>query len=144
MDALEKAKWELMAHGYTCVLCDGDAVLPFTARGVRPLVELIDSGRNVAGFVAADKVVGRGAAFLYVLLGVPRLYAGVISRPALMVLRQYGVAVEYGTLVDGIRNRRGDGMCPFEQAVLDVATPDAAYAVIAQMLRRLSQGETVG
>ncbi len=141
MDDLQQAKQRLAAGGLTCVLCREDEEIAFTARGVRPLVMLYDSGRDVAGFSAADKVVGRGAAFMYLLLGVPRLYAGVISRPALALLEQHAVSVEYGTVVDSIRNRRGDGMCPFEQAVLDVTDAQQAHRIIVQKLAAMATEE---
>ena len=45
------------------------------------------------GFAAADRVVGRAAAFLYVLLGAGEIYAGVMSDTAADVLERFGVAV---------------------------------------------------
>ncbi len=143
MDDLERAKQLLLSHELTCVLCGGEETVSFTARGVRPLVELYNSGRDVSGYAAADKVVGRGAAFIYCLLGIAWLYAGVISRPALALLQQCGVAVEYGILVDGIRNRRGDGMCPFERAVLEVDDAQEAYRILSQKLAAMAREGTV-
>ena len=70
MSDLENAKQILLEGGYTCVLCRGKEIYTATARGVRPLVDWLDSGLDLRGFSAADKVVGRATAFLYVLLGV--------------------------------------------------------------------------
>ncbi len=136
--SLTKAK-SLLAEGqYTCVLSNGECTLTSTARGVRPLVEWLRSGVSVRGFFAADKVVGRATAYLYVLLGIRRLYAAVISRPALEVLLSHGIQAEYGTLVDNIINRTGDGICPFESAVMDITDPTAAYAVIISKMREMN------
>ncbi len=137
MSDLQKAKQMLAANDATCVFCCGESLLVFTARGVKPLVELYDSRRDVSSYAAADKVVGKGAAFLYLLLGVRQLYAGVISRAALDTLTQSGVSVEYTTLVENIRNRRGDGICPFEQAVLTVHDAAEAYRVICEKMKQL-------
>ena len=62
---LSKARRLLLDGGYTCVLCHGDTIITDTRRGIRPLLELCRSGRNLQEFSAADKVVGKAAAFLY-------------------------------------------------------------------------------
>lgn len=93
--------------------------------------------KSLAGFSAADKVVGKAAAFFYVLLKVERLYAAVISKHALEVLEFYGVPVEYGELVDAIKNRKGDGFCPMETAVLEINEPDEAVAAVLRKQEEL-------
>ncbi len=127
---LENAKTQLLTDTYTCVLCKGGTVLTSQARGVKPLVCWYAEGQALTGFSGADKVVGKATAYLYALLGVRALYAGVISRSALAVLQAHGIHAEYGKLVENITNRRGDGICPFEEAVLDIHDPQAAYAAI--------------
>ena len=57
MNDLEKAKSLLQSGGYTCVLCKDDTIHTSSHRGIRPLLELLET--DVAGFYAADKVVGR-------------------------------------------------------------------------------------
>ena len=130
MSDIERARALLESEGYTCVLCLGDEFECSRRRGVAPLAALVDSGKDYSGWSAADKVVGRATAFLYALLGVRAVSAGVISRGALEVLRVAGIYVEYGTLADHIINRTGDGMCPFEAAVQSVDEPQEAYKVI--------------
>lgn len=127
---LERAKEILNRGGYTCVLCRGDAVHTATARGVRPLVDWLDSGLDLRGFSAADKVVGRATAFLYVLLGVKEVHALVMSTPAREALERNGIVAGCDREVGGIINRRGDGPCPFEEAVLGIADPKKALRAI--------------
>lgn len=134
---MENAKKLLESGGYTCVITDGDLVLTSTLRGVKPLVQFLESGRDLTGFSAADKVVGRATAYLYVLLGVKNLYAQVISRPALAVLQENGIDAQYGNLVPNIINRKGDGICPFEAAVMDITDPQKAYAAIRQKMQEM-------
>ncbi len=137
MSDLSAAKQLLKQGNYTCVLCKGEQILTETARGVAPLLRLLESGCELHGFSAADKVVGKGAAFLYVLLGVSEVYADVISESALAVLRAAGIGVQHGMLVPYIKNRKGDGRCPIEQAVLSLDTASEALAVIHKTLRAL-------
>ncbi len=136
--ASEKAKGLLQSGGYTCVITDGDKAFTSTQRGVKPLVQFLESGTAFAGFSAADKVVGRATAYLYVLLGVKDLYAQVISRPALAVLQEKGIGVSYSDLVTNIINRKGDGICPFEAAVMDITDPQRAYAAIRQKMQEMN------
>ena len=135
--ALEKAKSLLSAEGYTCVLTDGTALYTSTRRGVKPLVDFLQTETDFNGFFAADKVVGRATAYLYVLLGVKELYAQVISQPAAAVLQANGISIEYDTLVPNIINRAGDGICPFEQAVMTIADPRNAYAAILEKMEQM-------
>ncbi len=137
MTDLEKAKGRLTHSDYTCVLQKGEIVLASVQRGVRPLVEWFESGERFDGFSAADKVVGRGAAFLYVLLGVRAVYAHVISHAALEVLTDQNISVEYDTVVENIINRKGDGICPFEAAVLDITDPNQAYRAICAKMNEM-------
>ena len=73
---------------FTCVLRRGEEVITDTRRGIRPLMELLDSGRDLRRFSAADKVVGKAAAMIYCLLQISALHAGVLSRPALQILQR--------------------------------------------------------
>lgn len=136
---LNQADWSravamLESGQYTCVLCRGDETFTATERGVKPLVRYLAEGTDLRGFFAADRVVGKATAYLYVLLGVSAVYAHVMSRSAAQVLRDHGVAVQYGTLAENIINRQGTGICPFEAAVLDIHTPEQAYTAIREKM----------
>ena len=134
---LTKARNLLDSGDYTCVLCREDTIHTATERGVKPLLGWLDSGLEVSGFSAADRVVGRATAYLYCLLGVTAVYARVMSRPAAEVLEKNGIAVEAGQLVDGIINRKGTGPCPFEAAVLSIDTPEEALTAIRKKLAQM-------
>lgn len=133
-----KARHILFSGGYTCVLCKADAVSTDTCRGIRPLLDRIDSPADWQGYSAADKVVGKAAAYLYHLLGVEFVYAQVISQPAAAVLAHYGIELAYDSLVPAIANRDGTGFCPMESAVLNIDDPEQALAAIRKKLAELS------
>ena len=135
---LTAARSLLEDGGYTCVVCLGGQTYTATQRGVRPLLDWLDAGLDLRGYSAADRVVGRATAFLYVLLGVKEVYARVMSRPAAEVLAAYGICACPDTLVDGIINRRGDGPCPFEAAVMDISTPEEALTAIRKKMAQMN------
>lgn len=137
MTDLEIARSHLDSGSYTCVVCKDQTLYFSTDRGVKPLLNWLDSGIDMRGFSAADKVVGRATAFLYCLLGVTAVHANVMSRPAAQVLQENGISAHWGTLVDGIINRRGTGPCPFEAAVMDIQDPDEALTAIRRKMEQM-------
>ena len=137
---LKQAHALLSSGDYTCVVCHGETTYTATDRGVKPLLNWLEAGLDLQGFSAADRVVGRATAFLYVLLGVTEVYAHVMSRPAAEVLAVYGITAHPGKLVDGIINRRGDGPCPFEAAVLEITDPAAALEAIRAKRAQMQKG----
>ncbi len=134
MTELRELKEILLREGYTCVLSNGADTVTSRARGVKPLLEFLDSG-NYAGYYAADKVVGKAAAFLYVCMGVAALHACVISEAAIEVCRRHGIAVGYDVATSHIINRKGDGLCPMEQTVAAIDDPQAAKAAIIAKIK---------
>ena len=138
MTDLEKAQRILQEGNYTCVLCRGDEVHTSQARGVRPLVRWLTFGPDLTGFSAADKVVGKATAYLYCLLGVKAVHAGVMSGAAAEVLRENGIQVTQDKLVENIINRSGNGICPFEAAVWDIHTPGEALTAIREKMEEMN------
>ena len=134
---MKKAAELLEKNSRTFAAVNGDDIITSSDRGVKPLLSLIDSGRTLSGYSAADRVVGNGAAYLYVLLGVSSVYTYVISRAALDTLAKYGIDVSYDTLTDAIKNRSGDGLCPMESAVAAAESPEAALALIRDKLKEM-------
>ena len=121
----------------TLVLLHGKTVYTSNKRGVSALVEFVDNKTDLTGFCAADKVVGKGAAFLYVVLGVKSVYAGVISTCAKEVLERHGIEVSYDLLVERISNRDKTGFCPIEEAVFQIYEPSQALIAIKEKLKKL-------
>lgn len=134
---LEKAVQLLKNQQYTCVLVKDDMVYTSKERGIKPLLHCYKEQKMKQGCSAADKVVGKAAAFFYVLLGAKELYAEVISKPALGVLEKAGIAVSYATLVDAIRNRTNTGFCPMETAVWEIDDPEDAMKAVEKTLETL-------
>lgn len=132
-----RARDILLSQNHTCVFCLGNTILTDDRRGVKPLLDLLD--RDLTGFSAADKVVGKAAALLYRLLDISEIHAGVISEPAIQVLEQGGIAVFYNTRVAAIRNRTDTGFCPMEAAVWDIDDPVLAPDILRQALADLTK-----
>ena len=141
MENLLKARRLLDSGNYTCVVCKGDVLYTTAQRGVAPLLHWLDASTDLKGFSAADRVVGRGAAFLYCLLGVKEVHARVMSRPAAEVLQSYGILADADSFVEGIINRSGNGPCPFEAAVMDIQDAEKALIAIRDKRSQMQKGE---
>ena len=133
---LDRAK-VLLTGGTTCAIVRSARCETSCLRGVKPLLGWLEG--DWRGASAADKVVGRAAAFLYVLLGVKTLYAAVLSKPAAEALSAHGITFCYGELTERIVNRTGDGLCPMESATLEETDPARALEKIKAKLQELTQ-----
>jgi hypothetical protein len=140
MTDIEHAKQLLTGEGYTCVICRGDDIHTSQKRGVAPLMELLDGGADIRGYSAADKAVGKAAAMLFVLLGVGEIYAVVMSRSAKKILDEYGIKYSCGEEVEYIINRKKDGMCPMEKAVVEIDDPSEAQKEIKETIEKMRKG----
>lgn len=131
MDELEEIKALLQNEQLTCAVRTPRALYRSKERGVRPLIGwLRENPRFGEDGIAADKVIGKAAALLFVLGGVRQVYAGVLSELALAVFSAAGVRVSYGRLVPQIRNREGTGFCPMETMVAAVDSPAEAFRLL--------------
>lgn len=138
---LSKAKNLLTSSDYTCVICKGNLVYTSSQKGVKPLISWLDEGVDLKDGVAADKVVGKGAAFLHLLLGIKSVYAKVISVHAKEVFDNNNIEVAYDYLVKGIINSEGNGPCPIESAVMDISEPNKALSAIKAKLSEMRAGK---
>lgn len=133
-----RAQKIMLEHGNTCVFIkDGKEVYSSKKRGIKPLVEAYESGLECFGICAADKIVGRAAAFMYVLLGAKEVFAEVMSTGAKSVLKAAGIDFYSDVSAKEIRNRDNTGLCPMETAVLKTDEPEAALAAIKAKLSEL-------
>ena len=65
------------------------------------------------------------------------VYGQTMSASAAALLARYGVPYSFETKTDQIINRMGTGLCPFEQAVLEIDDPADCLPVIRETLARL-------
>lgn len=122
------ARQMLSIGGYKLVVCAKDSVHVSEESGLASLLSLVGEDTWI-GAAAADRVVGKAAAMLFVLLRVKSVYAGVITDPAKAVLEAQGIECVYGTLVERLIDADGK-VCPSELAVENVVDPSDAPAAL--------------
>ena len=132
-----KEKIDSGAANFVLTRC-GHIVYESALNGINAALEAFETcGEMFAGASAFDKIVGKAAAFIFILGGAKYVHGKVMSRPAYRLLTQSGVAAEYGILTDTIKNRSGNGMCPIEYSVKDAAEPEKGIEAIKKTLARL-------
>lgn len=124
--------------GFTCAIAKGEKLFTSTLRGIRPLLDLIGSGEDFSGGIAADKIVGRAAALLYAHMGIREVYAGVLGEGGLAVLREHDIAAQFGTLAERIINREGTDICPMERVSENISDPAEAYFILKKRAAELA------
>lgn len=129
-------------QGYTCVLSKNEAVI-FMSRekGIKPLIEVIESNTDTQACFAEDKIVGKAAALLYAFMGVEAVHADVMSKDGLDILKTYGINASYNILTDKIINLRGDDICPMEKTVADIYEPQKAFDALKLKIKQMNMGK---
>lgn len=122
----------------TCLVFDGENLLfQSTKKGVAPLLDCYNEHGTLENLTVYDRIVGRGAALLAVLIGATSIHTPWISEAALSFCKTHNVTVDYDTLVDEIHNRDNTGRCPIETSVLGVEDVNEGYHIIIDTLQKL-------
>lgn len=115
----------------TCVVLKNNRLIFSHERGIRPIIDWLEQDDTLLNnALIADKVIGRAAALLFVYGGVREVYTDVMSAYAREIFESNGIGAQYAKLVPFIVNRAGDGMCPMEQSVLTISSPEEAFEVL--------------
>lgn len=111
-------------------------------RGVGPALRLYDAQPELLkGALVCDTIVGKAAAAIYILGGASCVYAETMSAAAADFLIANGVDCACETKTEKLLNRQGTGLCPFEQAVLELERPEDCLPVVRATLARLMAGK---
>lgn len=135
MTDLETAKAHLSGH--SLCLCKDGAWFTDDGRGISPMLRLLGETRDLRGYAAADSIVGKAAAMLFVKAGIAAVYGEVMSEAGRAYLEAHGIPCAFGVLTEKIINRKGDGICPMEQAVAELDDADEGYRALCDKLNSL-------
>ncbi|PMP83943.1 MAG: hypothetical protein C0175_00950 [Caldisericum exile] len=111
--------------------------------GISPIFNFVKENLNkvdnLKNLYIGDRIVGKAGAMLTVLLKPHYIYAHVLSKSGKEILERYKINFEFGTLTDYIINRDKTGLCPFENAVLNIEDPLVAIIEIEKTLKKLQE-----
>lgn len=124
-------------EGHSIALCRNGEVIVDDGRGISPMMKLIASGADISGYSAADLIVGKAAAMLFVKAGIVRVHGKVMSEAGKRFLESHGIACTYDTLTERIINRAGDDICPMEKAVADINDAEEGYSALKRRIEEM-------
>lgn len=133
---LEKAK-ECLNEKTVFAIVDDNQTITSDKSGISFLASIKKNDIDASSCAAADKIVGKAAALLFVRLDIKHIFAETISKTAIKVLDSYGADYSYSVVADTINNRTGDGLCPMEMTVQNIDDPEQAHIALLQTLERL-------
>ncbi|MBD5130651.1 MAG: DUF1893 domain-containing protein [Ruminococcaceae bacterium] len=136
---LERAKEAMELNGYTCVITFDSVMFKSNERGVQPLLDWLYSGNKYSGWRLCDKVVGKAAAYLHIILGVREIYAEVISQSAKELLEENNITVNAGEIVPAILNETKDAPHPLETVADGITDINDSVIAIEMALRRMNK-----
>ena len=140
---IEIAKGELSSEVTCVVVRDGVILHTASGIGVKPLLAIFDANKaDLENASVADTVIGKAAAVILVLGKAKEVHGKVMSRSAADYLVRHGVNCSCLELVPLISNRTGDGMCPLEQSVSDIESPEAAIAALREQIKILMSAKS--
>lgn len=104
-------------------------------------MNLIAQNADLNGYSAADLIVGKAVAMLFVKCGITAVYAQTLSVQGKTVLEKYKIPYEYGALTEYVINRAGTDVCPMEKTVLNTEDLEEAYLLLKAKVAELKQTE---
>lgn len=113
------------------VVRDGKLLSHKKGDGIKPILKIIDElGEEIKGTVIGDRILGKASAFLCRYSKVNGVYAPQATKTAIAILIIGGIPCQADEMIPFIKNRSGDGLCPFENMLQNVESPEEAYNIL--------------
>lgn len=124
-------------EGHSICLCRNGEYFTDDSKGISPMMKFIAEKKDLSGYSAADIIVGKAAAILFVKVGIVSVYGKVMSETAKLFLQEHNISYSYDTLTKKIINRKGTDICPMEKAVTNISDIEKGYTALKKKLAEL-------
>lgn len=123
----------------TCFILDDDKIIfSSSERGVKPIMDFYkEYGVSKTPLTIVDKIMGKGAVVLAILVGAKTIVTPTISKDALDLSEEYKIEYYTENIVPYIINRTNDGRCPIESSVLEMDSIEDGYNKIVLAIQKL-------
>lgn len=123
--------------GHSICLCRDGEYFTDDRRGISPMMGFIAEGRDLRGYSAADVIVGKAAAMLFVKAGIICVHGKTMSESGKAYLEAHDIPCTYDILTDMIINRQGTDICPMEKAVAGIDDIESGYKALILIFNQL-------
>ncbi len=123
----------------TCFILKEDKIIfSSSERGVKPIMDFYkEFGTSKAPLTIVDKIMGKSAVVLAILVGAKSIITPTISEAALTLVKEYNLEYYTENIVPYIINRTKDGRCPIESSVLSIDSIEDGYNKIVSAINIL-------
>ena len=135
MTDLQTAVMNLGEH--SVCLCKNGEWFTADGRGIAPVLELMAERGDLSGHSAADIIVGKAAAMLFVKAGITAVHGRVMSEAGRKYLEERGIPCTWDALTERIINRDGTDVCPMEKTVADIEDAELGYRALRAKVREM-------
>ncbi len=111
-------------------LCKSGEWFTADGRGIAPVLKLMAERGDLSGHSAADVIVGKAAAMLFIKAGISAVHGRVMSEAGKKYLEERGIPCTWDTLTEKIINRAGTDVCPMEKTVADIEDAELGYKAL--------------
>lgn len=128
-------------NGHSVCFCKNGELITDDAKGIAPLLRIMESGTNLSGYSVADRIVGKAAAMLFVKAGIVSVHGKVMSKAGKAFLEEHGIPCSCDALTDSIINRTGTDICPMEKTVAGIDDIEEGYLALQSKVAQLRQAQ---
>ena len=100
MSNIDTAKEEFSKDDYSFVIAGEGKIITNKEKGLKSVIDLIESGEDFSEYSLCDKITGRAAAFLYVLLGIEAVHAKKMAKLAVQILDRAEIEYSYDEMIE--------------------------------------------
>jgi len=119
------------------VIKNGNILTKKQGEGIKPILEAIDELKdNINGSIIGDRILGKASALLCRYAMVKGVYSPQATKTAIALLIMAGIPTQIDEVIPYIKNRIGDGVCPFEEMLKNVTSPEEAYNILKKKVIR--------
>jgi hypothetical protein len=139
IEDMEKAREILSTTDCSIVVVKNGTILTKKqGDGIKPILEAIEElGQDMKGSIIGDKILGKASALLCVYSEASGVYSKQATKIAIAVLIRAGIPGQTDEMIPYIKNRNGDGLCPFEKMLSDTDSPEEAYEILKKTLNEI-------
>ena len=118
MSNIDTAKEEFSKDDYSFVIAGEGKIITNKEKGLKSVIDLIESGKDFSEYSLCDKITGRAAAFLYVLLGIEAVHAKKMAKLAVQILDRAEIEYSYDEMIETVLDAQMKEIDPVELSVL--------------------------
>ncbi len=136
MTDLEKAKEIFYSEDYSFVLVKNEDIISSSQKGIRQIVELIESKKDFTDYSMCDRITGRAAAFLYVIMGVKAVHSVKMTKLATNILDRAEIKFSADEYIEKVLDSELKNTDRFENAVIHSGSAITALEDIKKELAK--------